>query len=51
LAARLPTLITRSIYTTGEDFTGALAVLPDLSATRLDDVKLMHEINKSECFL
>ena len=47
MAARLPTLITRSIYTAREDFTGALAVLPDLASTRLADVRLMHQINKS----
>jgi HAD superfamily hydrolase (TIGR01509 family) len=47
MAARLPTLITRSIYTDKEDFTGALAVLPDLSATQLDDIELMHQINIS----
>jgi HAD superfamily hydrolase (TIGR01509 family) len=47
MAARLPTLITRSIYTAREDFTGALAVLPDLSTTRLADIKLMHQIKKS----
>lgn len=47
VAARLPTLITRSIYTAGEDFGGALAVLPDLAETRLSDIKLMHQIKKS----
>jgi HAD superfamily hydrolase (TIGR01509 family) len=47
MAARLPTLITRSIYTGGEDFSGALAVLPDLAQTRLSDIQLMHQIKKS----
>jgi HAD superfamily hydrolase (TIGR01509 family) len=47
VAARLPTLITRSLYTAGEDFTGAIAVLPDLSNTRLSDIELMHRIKKS----
>jgi HAD superfamily hydrolase (TIGR01509 family) len=47
MAARLPTLVTTSIYTAGENFEGALAVLPDLSATGLTDVRLMHGINKS----
>lgn len=47
LAARLPTLVTTSIYTAGENFDGALAVLPDLSSTGLADVKLMHGINNS----
>jgi HAD superfamily hydrolase (TIGR01509 family) len=51
MAARLPTLITRSPYTAGEDFTGAIAVLPDLANTRLSDIELMHRIKKSECFL
>jgi HAD superfamily hydrolase (TIGR01509 family) len=51
LAARLPTLITRSVYTANEDFTGALAVLPDLASIQLSDVQLMHQIKKSECFL
>jgi len=44
LAARLPTLITTSIYTAREDFTGALAVLPDLATTQLSDLRLMHQI-------
>lgn len=47
MAARLPTLVTRSIYTAREDFTGALAVLPDLSTTRLADIRLMHQIKIS----
>jgi HAD superfamily hydrolase (TIGR01509 family) len=47
MAARLPTLITRSIYTASEDFTGALAVLPDLAETRLSDIHLMHQIKTS----
>jgi HAD superfamily hydrolase (TIGR01509 family) len=47
MAARLPTLVTTSLYTVGEDFTGALAVLPDLSAARLSDIRLMHQIKKS----
>jgi HAD superfamily hydrolase (TIGR01509 family) len=47
LAAHLPTLVTTNAYTASESFTGALAVLPDLSATTLADIKLIHEINKS----
>jgi HAD superfamily hydrolase (TIGR01509 family) len=47
VAARLPTLITRSIYTAREDFSGALAVLPDLAQIRLSDIELMHQIKKS----
>jgi phage tail protein X len=47
MAARLPTLITRSVYTANDDFTGALAVLPDLASTQLPDIQLMHQIKKS----
>ncbi len=47
VAARLPTLITPSIYTANEDFTGAQAVLPDLASTPLDDIMLIHQIKKS----
>lgn len=47
LAAGLPTVITRSIYTANEDFTGAVQVLPDLSTTHLSDIILMHQIKKS----
>jgi beta-phosphoglucomutase-like phosphatase (HAD superfamily) len=47
LAARLPTLITRSSYTVDEDFHGALAVLPDLASTQLNKLALMHQIKKS----
>lgn len=38
LAAGIPTLVTESEYTRGQDFTGALAVLPDLAATPLAEV-------------
>jgi HAD superfamily hydrolase (TIGR01509 family) len=38
-AANIPTLVTESEYTRGQDFTGALAVLPDLAGTSLADVK------------
>jgi HAD superfamily hydrolase (TIGR01509 family) len=47
MAARLPTLITTSIYTAREDFTGALAVLPDLATTQLSDIRLMHQIKNT----
>lgn len=47
LAARLPTLITTSVYTVGEDFTGALGVMPDLGDVGLADIELMHQIKKS----
>ena len=38
-AAGIPTLITENTYTHGQDFTGALKVLPDLVATTLADVR------------
>ncbi len=38
-AAGIPTLITENTYTHGQDFTGALKVLPDLAATTLADVR------------
>lgn len=47
LAADLPTIISTSIYTVEEDFTGALSVQPDLANTRLSDLQLMHQIRKS----
>ncbi|MBI5784670.1 MAG: HAD-IA family hydrolase [Rhodocyclales bacterium] len=47
VAARLPTVVTTSGYTVDEDFTGALAVLPDLASTQLPDIRLMHQIKKS----
>lgn len=46
-AARLPTVVTRSIYTADQDFTGALEVLPDLGQARLSDLVLIHQIKKS----
>lgn len=39
LAAGIPTLVTENDYTHGQDFAGALAVLPDLAATTLADVR------------
>jgi beta-phosphoglucomutase-like phosphatase (HAD superfamily) len=47
MAARLPTVVTRSIYTADHDFTGALNVLPDLGRTRLPDLELIHQIKNS----
>jgi HAD superfamily hydrolase (TIGR01509 family) len=47
LAAAIPTLVTESEYTQGQDFTGALAVLPDLSRTKLADLQAMFEQNLS----
>lgn len=41
-AAGIPTLVTESVYTAGDDFTGALAVLPDLSATDLAALGRIH---------
>jgi beta-phosphoglucomutase-like phosphatase (HAD superfamily) len=43
LAAGIPTLVTESEYTRGQDFTGALAVLPDLAATTLADVRRIFD--------
>ncbi|WIM06918.1 MAG: HAD family hydrolase [Candidatus Nitricoxidivorans perseverans] len=47
LAAGIPVVATESMYTRGQDFTGARAVLPDLSDTRLSDIRLMHRIRSS----
>ena len=46
-AAGLPTLVTRNAYTQGDDFSGALAVLPDLKDTSLSALKLIHQIKTS----
>ncbi|MDP1652333.1 MAG: HAD family hydrolase [Rhodocyclaceae bacterium] len=43
LAAGISTLITESEYTRGQDFAGALAVLPDLAATTLAEVRHIFE--------
>ncbi len=43
LGAGLPTLIVESEYTRGQNFTGALAVLPDLATTGLADLLALHE--------
>jgi HAD superfamily hydrolase (TIGR01509 family) len=42
LAAGVPTVVTSSPYTAGEDASGALAVLPDLGATSLGDLIDLH---------
>jgi len=47
LAAGVPTVVTTGIYTAGEDFTGALAVLGDLATTDLAALRLIHQIRKS----
>lgn len=47
LAAGVPTLVSTSSYTAGEDFAGALGVRRDLAGLRLPEISLMHPINKS----
>ncbi|MBK6676348.1 MAG: HAD-IA family hydrolase [Rhodocyclaceae bacterium] len=47
VAARLPTVVTTSIYTAHDDFTGALSVLPDLGQARLSELALIHRIKNS----
>lgn len=37
--AGLPVVVSESVYTTGDDFTGARAVFPDLSAVTLEDLQ------------
>ena len=39
LGAGIPTLITENAYTRGQNFTGALAVLPDLGAINLTGIR------------
>ena len=51
LAAGLPTLVTVSAYTANDDFTGASAVREDLARIDLPALTLIHQINKSECYL
>jgi beta-phosphoglucomutase-like phosphatase (HAD superfamily) len=43
VTAGLPTVVTRSPYTVGDDTTGALAVLPDLSGVTLADLATLHD--------
>jgi HAD superfamily hydrolase (TIGR01509 family) len=40
--AGIPTLVTENGYTRGQDFSGAVAVLPDLGATILAEVEVLH---------
>lgn len=47
LGAGVPTLVTENDYTQGQDFTGALAVLPDLGNMRLSNLQRIFEINLS----
>lgn len=42
-AAGIPVLVTESVYTVGDPFPGAAAVLPDLSGTTLADLVRLHE--------
>ncbi|MCR6494403.1 HAD family hydrolase [Cellulomonas sp. P24] len=43
VTAGLPTVVTRSPYTVGDDMTGALAVLPDLTGVTLADLTALHD--------
>lgn len=43
LAAGIPTLVTESEYTQGQNFAGALAVLPDLAAITLADLQKIFD--------
>jgi HAD superfamily hydrolase (TIGR01509 family) len=43
LGAGIPTLVTETDYTRDHDFSGALAILPDLASTGLMDVKRYFE--------
>lgn len=43
-AAGVPTVVIESIYTRGEDFTGAIAVLTDLTFTNLTDLHRRHAV-------
>ena len=42
-AAGIPTLVTENGYTRGQDFTGAVAVLPDLGAMCLAELGVLHQ--------
>ncbi len=41
-AAGVPVVVSQSVYTQGDDFTGALAVFPDFEAVTLEDLKRLH---------
>jgi beta-phosphoglucomutase-like phosphatase (HAD superfamily) len=47
LAAGIPTLVTESEYTQGQDFSGALAIVPDLAKTSLADLQALFKQNLS----
>jgi HAD superfamily hydrolase (TIGR01509 family) len=42
LASGIPTLVTTNDYTSAQDFSGALAVLADLGASDLSDLRRLH---------
>jgi len=42
LAAGIPTVVTANDYTRGQDFSGAVAVLPDFAATTLAELQDLH---------
>lgn len=41
-AAGIPVVVSESVYTYGDDFTGARAVFPDLASLTLDDLRRLH---------
>lgn len=41
-AAGIPVVVSESVYTKGDDFTGALAVFQDFEAVTLEDLKRLH---------
>lgn len=45
--AGVPTVITVNAYTQDQDFTGALAVLPNLEGTSLDALQALHRANSA----
>lgn len=47
LAAGIPTLVTESEYTQGQNFSGALAIVPDLVHTSLADLQALFKKNLS----
>jgi beta-phosphoglucomutase-like phosphatase (HAD superfamily) len=47
LGAGVPTIVTEAQYTRGEDFTGALAVLPDLGPATLAALRRIHATSQS----
>ncbi|HYH19994.1 MAG TPA: HAD-IA family hydrolase [Azospirillum sp.] len=41
-AAGIPVVVSESVYTDGDDFTGASAIFPDLASVTLDDLRRLH---------